>query len=87
MERNFRNPLLEESCFVHSGSCEHGFSVRPVSLDPAQGVYALLPLSAVSTGYLFYLAIYEFCPFCCQVGPFNFIVSTPFKLLFLVSIC
>ena len=78
LESNFRNPLLEESCFVRSGSCERGFSARSGSLDSARGVYALPPFSAVSAGYLFYLAVYGFCPFCCQVGPFCFIVSAPF---------
>ena len=83
LRANFRNPLLEESCFVRSGSCERGFSARLVSLDLARGVYALQPVSA---GYLFYLVVYKFCSFCCQVEPFHFIVSALFQLLFLVVI-
>ena len=87
LESNFRNPLLEESCFVHFGSCEHGFSARSISLDPAREVYALPPLSAILAGYLFYLVVYGFCPFCCQGGPFYFVVFSLFLLSFLVAIC
>ena len=65
-------------CFSRFGSCDHGFFVRSVLLDPARGVYDLLPLSAVLTGYLFYLANFRIYPFCCQVGPFCFMVFAPF---------
>ena len=71
---HFGKPSSVECCFAHSGSCEHGFVTRLVLLDPTQGFYALSALSIVLSGYLCYLASFGICPFCCQVGPFHFMV-------------
>ena len=87
MESFIQNPLLKDSCFVHSGSYERGICARLVSLDLAQGVYVLPSLSADLVGYLFYCAGFGFCPFFHQVGPSHFIVFALFQLSFLVAVC
>ena len=83
----FGNPLLKDSCFVRSGSCERGICARLVSLDSARGVCALPSFSVDLVGGLFYRAGFNFCPFFHQVGPSYFIVFAPFQLLFLVAVC
>lgn len=76
-----------DSCFAHSGSCEHGIIARSISLDPAYGFYALPPLSSVSASSLFYLAVFRLCLFCGQVGPSRFVAFASFQLSFLVAVC
>ena len=87
MESKFGNPLLKDSCFVRSGSCERGICARLVSLDSARGVYVFPLLSVDLAGYLFYCAGFGFCPFFHQVGPSRFIVFAPFQLPFLLAVC
>ena len=50
-------------CFVHFGSCEHGICARLVSLDLAQGVFALSSLLVDLADFLFYCAGLSFYPF------------------------
>ena len=56
----FGNPLLKDSYFVRSGSCERGICVRLVSLDSARGVYALPCFLADLADGLFYCAGFGF---------------------------
>ena len=87
LESKFGNPLLEESCFVRSGSYGHGIVARLVSLDPARGDLGLPQFRATSVGFLFYGSDFRFAPFGCEVGLSRFIVSALFQLLFLVDVC
>ena len=73
-------------CFVHSRNCECGSCATSVSLDLAQGVLALSSLSRFGR-LVILLCGFQFLTFSYQVGPFHFIVFTPFQFLFLVETC
>ena len=56
------NPLQRDSDSTHSGSCEHEFFARPISLDPARGDLGLPRVSVDLAGDLFYSG-FSFFPF------------------------